>query len=89
MYKCGMCGKVVPPKTKCIEIVIKKRKKVYPFREGVNRPATWKEDRQERFGSTNDFGGSGFEAAETAKACPQCVRSLQAAEQVGEVVKTV
>ena len=89
MYICGICSRVVPPGIKCTEVVLKKRKREYDYREGVNRMATWKEDRVERFNSTNDNGGLGWEIAASAKACPQCVRSLEMAEKVEPVVKTV
>ena len=89
MFNCGLCGKTVPPGIKCREVVIRRRRKAYPFREDVNRMATWKEDKQERINSTNDYGGEGNEAALTAKACPQCAKSFAAAEDVGPVAKNV
>jgi hypothetical protein len=89
MFTCGCCGRIVPPGIKCTEIITKKRKREYDFREGVNRMSTWKQDRTERFQSTNDNGGVGWEAAETKKACPQCVKSLEMAEKVEPVVRTI
>ena len=89
MYNCQMCGKTVPPNIKCTEVVVQKRRKEYPFRSGVNRPATWKEERQDRIDSMNDYGGVGTEAMRTMKCCPQCVQSFQAAREVEELVKTV
>ncbi len=88
MFLCQICKRQVPPGIKATELVTKKRKREYEYREGVNRPATWKAEKADRIASTNDYGGRGWEAAETKKACPACVRSHRAAEKVGEVVST-
>jgi len=75
MFKCGFCGKDVPPGIKSTEVITRRRKKVYPFRQDANRTATWKEEKADRLASQNDSGGIGWEAAETEIACPQCVRA--------------
>jgi hypothetical protein len=81
MFNCQMCGKPVPPGIKCTEVVTKKRSREYPYRESVNRPATWKSEKFDRIASTNDYGGLGWEAAVTKKSCPACAKSFRAAEQ--------
>ena len=77
MFTCGICGKTVPPGIKSTEIITKTRHRVYPFRSGANRRATWKEDKAERIASQNDSGGSGWEAATTEQVCPQCARKVK------------
>lgn len=82
MFKCQMCNKVTPPKIKSELVITKRRKKNYPFRQGVNRAASWKDDKTERLFSSNDNGGSGYEADEVKRVCPQCAAAARENNQV-------
>lgn len=80
MFVCQMCNKPSIPRMPGKLIITKKRSKIYSFRQGANRPATWKEDKFERINSTNDNGGEGWETAETKRCCDSCVRAYESAQ---------
>lgn len=72
MFNCDNCNKTVQPKMKCSRVVVSTREKVYPFRSGVNRVASWKEDKADKINSSNDNGGNGFETVKEIKMCHSC-----------------
>ncbi len=76
MFNCNVCGHTVPPGIKPILVVTERRPKTYPFRQGANRVAKWKEEKQDRADSSNDFGGAGWEAAKELKVCQACSKKF-------------
>jgi hypothetical protein len=71
MYRCQLCGTVVPPRTPCHRLVVQTRPAQYPFRHAVNRvmhldKGKWKEK------YTDDPGGTGETIQRELNACPSC-----------------
>lgn len=70
-YRCEICRQVTPPRTPATKVVLATRLRTYPFRlnahprgrHGVRRWAA-------------DPGGSGYEIAKEATACPVCAAAL-------------
>jgi hypothetical protein len=71
MYRCDLCGGVVPPRTECALVVTESRVKHYPRRAKLyppKNPSDWKDPDKWR----DDPGGIGWEAVREARACPSC-----------------
>jgi len=73
MFRCQLCQIVVPPRTPCQRIVLKQRKKKYPYRSEANvvivrKPPKWKPKEEDR----DDPGGEGQEIVREVIACPAC-----------------
>ena len=83
MYRCEVCGRLVPPGTRCNKIVVKQRGKVYPYRKKAH-PGYLK-----KFGEftplrskrnsdrLDDPGGEGHETAKEVRACPECFQEYR------------
>jgi hypothetical protein len=67
MYRCQICAKVMPPRTKAYRISVETRHRRYPKREKVNRVA---KDHKVRL--VDDPGGEGYEIVREVTACPDC-----------------
>lgn len=69
MFICQVCGGVVPPRTPAARVVVHRRAKRYPRREKANRLPPGETDEKKR---PADPGGTGWEIAKEAAACPDC-----------------
>jgi hypothetical protein len=77
MFQCQLCGAHVPPRTRPTRIVVKRRKKQYPYRPKANvfyRHEKGKVKRHE----VDDPGGSGWEIDQEILACPACAGEWEA-----------
>ena len=75
MYRCDLCGSVVPPRTRGFRVLVERRAKRYPFRELANPnepapPKPKKKDDPPPHDPRNDPGGVGWEIACEVTACP-------------------
>ena len=71
MYRCQLCGDVVPPRTPCHHLVIRTRRRRYPARAEANRVVRLVNGKvKETY--TDDPGGVGSETAVEVRACPAC-----------------
>ena len=75
MFKCGKCGKVVPPGTRAQKLTVESREKVYPHRPKVFRVRT--EDQKSKW--RDDSGGKGQEIVREITVCPWALK--EATEQ--------
>src|SRR5262249_17869406 len=88
MYRCQMCGAVVPPRTPCHRLVVQTRPARYPFRPEVNRVGRWVNGKpKERW--TDDPGGSGPQVFREVNACPACANRPAAPARDNEPVRPV
>lgn len=71
MYKCNICNKVVPPKTRCHKLTINKRDKTYPYRPKANSSLGGR--KQDR---ASDKGGAGWEIRKEINCCPECLGKM-------------
>jgi hypothetical protein len=67
MYRCQLCKKVVPPRTKAHRITVETRLRRYPFQFNVG---TFRRNGKLYFRS--DPGGEGREIVREVIACPDC-----------------
>ncbi len=73
MYRCEICQKVAPARTKAARIVVETRPRSYPFRPRANR---FVHERKVEY--RDDPGGSGYEIVREVTACPDCAARLTA-----------
>jgi rubredoxin len=67
LYRCHLCGAVVPPNTPAHRKVVETRRREYPFRKDAN--LFIKDGRPKK---TDDPGGVGFEIVREVVVCPSC-----------------
>jgi hypothetical protein len=67
VYRCQICGEIVPAKTSAIRQVVETRKRQYPFREKAHQV---QRDRQTK--KIDDPGGVGSEIVREILVCPAC-----------------
>jgi len=67
VYRCQLCGAVVPANTSAIRQVVETRRREYPFRAKANR---FRKDG--RIKESDDPGGVGYEAVREIVVCPGC-----------------
>lgn len=72
MYRCQVCGSVVPPRTPCRRLVVQTRPARYPYRQEVNRVVRVTPDGKVKEKFTDDPGGAGEETVREVTACPRC-----------------
>jgi hypothetical protein len=72
MYRCQLCGTIAPSRTPCHKVVVERRAKRYPMREGVFRVVEHSKEGRKRVVLKDDPGGEGFEIVREAIACPRC-----------------
>ena len=72
MYKCQMCQRTIPPRTRAHRIVVETRPRQYPFRPKANRVIV---DGREKF--VDDPGGEGWEIVREAIVCPECAARIR------------
>jgi hypothetical protein len=78
MYRCQLCGRVVPAGTPARRVVVRTRAARYPFRSQANRvvrPVNGKP----RVRYTDDPGGAGSAIVAERIACPDCADGRPAA----------
>jgi hypothetical protein len=68
VYRCQICGEVVPPNTPALRKVVETRRREYPFRPKANQLT--KDGRKQH---TDDPGGVGTEIVREILVCPSCV----------------
>lgn len=78
MYRCQLCGGVVPANTPAIRQVVETRKRKYPLREKANR---FRKDR--RIKQSDDPGGIGYEAVREIVVCPGCSKEVSGGRAPG------
>jgi hypothetical protein len=78
MYRCQICGRVVPAGTPAQRLVVRTRTVRYPFRSQVNHVVRLVNGkRKSRY--TDDPGGDGSAIVVERIACPQCANGHAAA----------
>jgi hypothetical protein len=64
MFRCQLCQCVVPPRTPCQHVVVKRRSKEYPYRSRANTFVRTNEPGKRKEYHTDDPGGGGQEAVQ-------------------------
>lgn len=67
MYRCHLCGVVVPPNTPVHRKVVETRRREYPFRKDAH--LFFKDGHLKK---KDDRGGVGFEIVREVVVCPSC-----------------
>lgn len=83
MYKCQICGVVVPEGIPANHVVLETRKREYPRRTKVFlKKSTEKKRRRRKPDPDKDYvddpGGTGFEIVRQAMACKACAEHARA-----------
>jgi hypothetical protein len=81
MYRCQLCGGLVPPRTPCHRLVAQARPCRYPTRPQVNRVVRLHNGKR-RTTYTDDPGGRGSAVVREVRACPACAASQARAAPV-------
>jgi hypothetical protein len=71
MYRCQLCGTVVPPHTPCHRLVVQTRPSRFPFRSDANRVVRLVNGKRKEK-RTDDPGGAGSQIVREVIACPRC-----------------
>jgi hypothetical protein len=71
MFRCQLCGTVVPPRTPCNRVAIRSRRRSYPSRPLANRFVRLVGGKRKQL-HTADPGGVGVVIVPEATACPAC-----------------
>jgi hypothetical protein len=72
MFRCQLCGVAVGPRVRAARIIVKRRVKQYPFRKEANTVYRPDRDGKMKEKKIDDPGGTGWEIAREARACPAC-----------------
>ena len=72
MFRCQLCQCVVPARTPCQYLVVKRRPKEYPYRSRANVFVRTNEAGKRKEQHTDDPGGQGQEIAKEVMICPTC-----------------
>jgi hypothetical protein len=72
MFRCQLCQRVVPPHTPCEHLVLRRRRKEYPYRSRANPFARTNEAGKRKEYHTDDPGGEGQEVVVEVIVCPNC-----------------
>lgn len=78
VYRCQLCGGVVPPNTPAIRQVAETRQRKYPFRAKANR---FRKDG--RIKESDDPGGVGYETVREIVVCPGCSKEVSGGRAEG------
>lgn len=70
-YRCEICHQVTPPRTPATKVVLATRLRAY-----LHRPNAHRRKRHGLRQWTADPGGTGYEIAQEATACPTCAAAL-------------
>jgi hypothetical protein len=71
MFRCQLCGTVVPPRTPSHRVVVQSRPKRYPYRPRANSFFRWVKGKHKKL-HTDDPGGSGTAIVREVRACAAC-----------------
>lgn len=83
MYKCELCNKVQPPRTRSNRVVVEARPTEYPSRPKANRQRSGRKSRL-----FDDPGGAGYEIGKEAVACPACASEHEVKRAADEAAGT-
>ncbi len=72
MFRCQLCRRVVPPRTPCHHVVVKRRSKKYPYRSQANFFVRLNDAGKRKEYHTDDPGGEGQEIVQVVIACQEC-----------------
>jgi hypothetical protein len=72
VFRCQLCGKVVPPRTSVQRVVVQTRARKYPVRLRANRFIRLSENGKRKVTFVDDTGGVGCEVVREVVACPAC-----------------
>jgi hypothetical protein len=72
MFRCQLCGELVPPRTSAQRIVVSTRVKKFPFRSQANRIVRLNEKGKRKVTFVDDPGGLGSEIVRELMVCPAC-----------------
>lgn len=72
MFRCQLCQRVVPPRTPCHHLILKRRSKEYPYRSRANSFVRINETGKRKEYHTDDPGGRGEEVVPEVIVCPAC-----------------
>jgi hypothetical protein len=72
MFRCSLCQSVVPPGIPSHQLVLKRRRKAYPFRSRANAFVRTNEAGKRKEFHTDDPGGEGHEVVREVIVCPAC-----------------
>ncbi len=72
MYRCPLCQCVVPSRTPCHRVVLRRCPKEYPYRPRANVVVVRSAGKKPRREYRDDPGGRGQEIVEEVLACPDC-----------------
>lgn len=83
MYRCQICGAVVPEGIPANNVVLETRPRVYPFRPKVFLKKRTEQKRRRRKPDpdkdyVDDPGGTGFEIVRQVMACKACAEQSRA-----------
>ena len=73
MYRCEICGAVVPPAVAAHRVVVATRQTDYPSRHKVNHVRIGR-----KMTHVDDPGGTGVEIVREALVCAACARTMPA-----------
>jgi len=78
MYKCQLCGEIVPKGTACRKVILETRNKEYPARRKANQGYDRRDGGNFRSNRSSDkmddYGGVGHETAKEVNACEKCAQ---------------
>jgi hypothetical protein len=72
MFRCQLCQCVVPPRTPCHHLVLKRRSKEYPHRSKANVVVVKEPPKKPKKEYRDDPGGDGQEIEKEMIVCPTC-----------------
>jgi hypothetical protein len=72
MFRCPLCQRVVPPRTPAQHLVVRQRRRAYPYRSRANSFIRTNEAGKRKEYHTDDPGGEGQEVIQEVIACPAC-----------------
>lgn len=86
MYRCEICGCVVPPGTTAVTRVVETREREYPDRRHAAQQK--KKAPRQRHRMDGDRGGSGREIVREQQVCPSCFEACEADHDAGRGIET-
>jgi hypothetical protein len=72
MFRCQLCQCLVPPRTPCQHLVLKRRSKKYLYRSRANVVVVHEAGKKPKKEYRDDPGGDGQEIVKEVIVCPAC-----------------